>query len=103
MVFYLPVLEIDKDNDFKRRMPMKLQDKLDKYKKSFLEKAPADAVETMQRATRELADSGQAEKAVKVGDCAPDFSLENTAGEKVGLAGMLLKGPVVLTFYRGKW
>lgn len=37
---------------------MKLQDKLDQYKKSFLEKAPADAVETMQRATRELADSG---------------------------------------------
>lgn len=57
----------------------------------------------MQRATRELADSGQAEKAVKAGDCAPDFTLENTAGEKVGLAGILLKGPVVLTFYRGKW
>jgi len=58
MVFYLPVLEIDTDNNSQRRIPMKLQDKLDQYKKSFLEKAPADAVETMQRATRELADSG---------------------------------------------
>jgi hypothetical protein len=82
---------------------MKLQEKLDQYKKSFLEKAPPDAVAVMQRATRDLADSGLVEKAVKVGDCAPDFTLENTAGEKVGLSGLLLKGPVVLTFYRGKW
>jgi len=82
---------------------MTLQEKLDAYKKSFLEKAPADAVAVMHRATRDLADSGILEKAVKVGDCAPDFTLENTAGEKVGLSGLLLKGPVVLTFYRGKW
>jgi hypothetical protein len=82
---------------------MKLQEKLDQYKKSFLEKAPPDAVAVIQRATRDLADSGLVEKAVKTGDCAPDFTLENTEGEKVGLSGLLLKGPVVLTFYRGKW
>jgi hypothetical protein len=82
---------------------MKLQEKLDQYKKSFLEKAPADAVEIMQRATRELAASGLVEKAITAGDCAPDFTLENTTGEKVGLAGLLLKGPAVVTFYRGKW
>jgi len=82
---------------------MKLQEKLDQYKKSFLDKAPPDVVAVMQRATRDLAGSGLVEKAVKVGDCAPDFTLENTAGEKVGLSGLLLKGPVVLTFYRGKW
>ncbi len=82
---------------------MKLQEKLDAYKRSFLEKAPPDAVAVMQRATRDLAESGLVEKAVKVGDCALDFTLENTTGAKVGLAGLLLKGPVVLTFYRGKW
>ena len=82
---------------------MKLQEKLDQYKQSFLDKAPAAVVAVMQRATRDLANSGLVEKAVKVGDCAPDFTLENTAGEKVGLSGLLLKGPVVLTFYRGKW
>ena len=82
---------------------MKLQEKLDQYRKSFLEKAPQDVVAIMHRATRDLADSGIVEKAVKVGDCAPDFTLENTAGEKVGLSGLLLKGPMVLTFYRGKW
>ena len=82
---------------------MKLQEKLDAYKNGFLEKAPADVVAVMQRATRDLTDSGLVEKAVNVGDCAPDFALENTDGKKVGLAGLLLKGPVVLTFYRGKW
>ena len=82
---------------------MKLQEKLDRYKKSFLEKAPAEAVAVMQKATRDLAESGLVEKAVGPGDCAPDFSLENTAGDQVGLSGLLLKGPAVLTFYRGKW
>ena len=82
---------------------MKLQEKLDAYKRSFLEKAPADAVAVMHRATRDLANSGIVEKAVGLGDCAPDFTLVNTAGEKTGLSGLLLKGPVVLTFYRGKW
>ncbi|MCP3954505.1 MAG: redoxin domain-containing protein [Desulfobacterales bacterium] len=82
---------------------MKLQEKLDQYKKSFLEKAPPDAVAVMQQATRDLADSGLVEKAVKAGDCAPDFTLKNTEGDTVSLSGLLLKGPVVLTFYRGKW
>ena len=82
---------------------MKLQEKLDRFKKSRMGKIPADAVAIMQRATRDLAESGLVEKAVKEGDCAPDFTLENTAGESVGLAGLQLKGPVVLTFYRGKW
>ena len=82
---------------------MELQEKLDRYKKSRLEKLPADAVAIMQRATRDLAESGLVEKAVGVGDCAPNFTLENTGGESVGLAGLMLKGPVVLTFYRGKW
>ena len=82
---------------------MKLQEKLDRYKKGFLEKAPPDAVAVMQRATRDLADSGLVEKAVKEGDCAPDFTLENTVGDNISLSGLLLEGPVVLTFYRGKW
>ncbi len=82
---------------------MKLQEKLDKYKKSFLKNAPADAVAIMQQATRDLAGSGLVEKALKVGECAPDFTLENTDGGNVSLSGLLLKGPVVLTFYRGKW
>lgn len=42
-------------------------------------------------------------RAVKVGDKAPDFTLNNANGEPVVLSALLEKGPVVLTWYRGGW
>ena len=82
---------------------MSLQAELDTYKAGFVKKVPPEALAVIQRATQELANSGQVEKAVKAGDRAPDFRLLNTADEAVGLADLLAKGPLVLTFYRGKW
>jgi peroxiredoxin len=41
--------------------------------------------------------------AVKGGDKAPDFKLKNTENQDVNLSTLLAKGPVVLTFYRGKY
>ena len=46
---------------------MGLQDKLDEYKKSFLAKAPPEAVEVMQRATEDLKNSGILNKILKAG------------------------------------
>ncbi|MBU2995886.1 AhpC/TSA family protein [Cellulophaga baltica] len=43
------------------------------------------------------------DKAKKVGDIAPDFTLENAVGTKVTLKDFLKKGPVVLVWYRGGW
>jgi peroxiredoxin len=37
------------------------------------------------------------------GDVAPGFDLPNARGERVALAGLLARGPVVLSFYRGGW
>ncbi|HEY8040196.1 MAG TPA: hypothetical protein VIF15_10405 [Polyangiaceae bacterium] len=34
---------------------------------------------------------------------APDFSLPDTAGTRVTLAGVTSHGPAVLVFYRGYW
>ena len=82
---------------------MTLKEQIDTYKKSFLEKAPKEAVAVMQGATEALANSGQAERAVGVGDKAPDFSLKDTAGQTVTLSSLLENGPLVLAFYRGKW
>ncbi len=50
-----------------------------------------------------VAKSGIIEKAVNVGDKAPDFSLKNVKGEEVRLSDELEQGPVVLTWYRGGW
>jgi peroxiredoxin len=50
-----------------------------------------------------LRDAGVGEGALKAGDAAPDFALTNAEGHVVALADLLAAGPVVLSFYRGKW
>ena len=82
---------------------MKLQEKMDAYKKGMQEKAPKEALEIMHRATEAVKNSGMLEKTVKVGDQAPAFNLENTSGDMVNMSVSLSKGPLVLAFYRGKW
>jgi cytochrome oxidase Cu insertion factor (SCO1/SenC/PrrC family) len=39
----------------------------------------------------------------KIGEKAPDFTLENVDGRKVTLSGYRGKKHVVLVFYRGHW
>ncbi len=82
---------------------LKLQEKMDAYKKGMQEKAPKEALEIMHRATEAIKNSGMLEKTVKVGDQAPAFNLENTSGDMVNMSVLLSKGPLVLAFYRGKW
>ena len=82
---------------------MSLQKKLDALKKGFEAQAPKEAVEIIHRATADLESSGILERTVKVGDEAPDFSLQNADGQEFGLKELLSQGPVVLNFYRGKW
>lgn len=82
---------------------MKLQEKMDAYKSDFVKKAPADALEVMQRAKEELLESGKMESTIKVGDLAPDFTLTNTDGNQLALGDLLNQGTLVLGFYRGRW
>ena len=55
------------------------------------------------RSLEELAASGIADRALTVGDTAPDFTLPNAVGAKVTLSDLLEAGPVVVSFYRGAW
>ncbi|MEU6550489.1 peroxiredoxin-like family protein [Streptomyces sp. NPDC046915] len=64
---------------------------------------PAAQRDVMERAARELAASGQSERALSAGAQAPRFSLPSAAGRTVALDELLAGGPVVLTFYRGAW
>ena len=82
---------------------MSLQKKLSALKKGFEAQAPKEAVETVHRATADLESSGVLDNTVKVGDEAPDFSLQNADGHEFRLKELLSQGPVVLSFYRGKW
>lgn len=83
---------------------MSLQDKLDAFKAEFEgKKAPPEVVAIFHRSTAELIASGQAARALKVGDRAPPFRLPDTEGATVTSAELLANGPVVVTFYRGAW
>jgi len=66
----------------RRRMMASLQSRLDEFKKAFESgappyNAPREVIEKMHRATAELKASGLENKALKVGDRAPEFSLFN--------------------------
>jgi hypothetical protein len=82
---------------------MKLQKKLDALKKDFESKAPADVIDIIHRTTNDLRESGILERAIQVGDRAPDFSLRDGSGEEISLKKLFSQGLVVLSFYRGKW
>lgn len=47
--------------------------------------------------------SGVLDRALKVSDSAPDFTLPDAFGHEVSLKTLLKAGPVVISFYRGEW
>ena len=64
---------------------------------------PADTVATMHRAVEELRTSGAAGRVLKVGERAPAFVLPNAAEQPIDSSALLARGPLVVTFYRGRW
>jgi hypothetical protein len=82
---------------------MSLQEKLDAYKEGMAKKAPKEALDIMHRATEDLRNSAIMEGVRKIGDPAPEFELQNSAGDLIRLKDLLSEGPLVLSFYRGKW
>lgn len=82
---------------------MDLQKKLATLKEKIESQVPPEALEIMHQATADLKDSGIAEKILKVGNKAPEFTLKNQKGEEVSSAELLKKGDIILTFYRGIW
>ncbi|TWB30598.1 peroxiredoxin-like family protein [Nitrospirillum bahiense] len=87
---------------------MSLQSKLDAFKADFEAgkppyNVPPSVIETMRRATAELIASGAATRALKAGDQAPPFTLNDPDGNPVSSAALLARGPLVVSFYRGVW
>jgi peroxiredoxin len=58
---------------------------------------------TMERHIQELRTNGALDNVLKRGDSAPQFTLESAKGTTVSSAELLRKGPLVVSFYRGKW
>ncbi len=82
---------------------MSLKEKLEKISEESGGKIPDDVKHKMARATQELKDSGQSERALNVGDKMPAFTLPNTEGAMISSTDLLKNGDLVVTFYRGVW
>ena len=80
-----------------------LKQQIADFQKEMFPQIPEQVLEVLLRTTEDQVKSGVAEKALKVGDKAPDFALPNVRGESVSLSEALTKGPAVVTFYRGHW
>ena len=80
---------------------MSLKEKLHEVSEHSGGKIPDDVRHKMARATQELKESGQAERALGVGDKMPAFNLPNTEGEMISSTDLLKNGNLVVTFYRG--
>ena len=64
---------------------------------------PPEVVAAMHQAVTDLRASDIALKVLKAGDPAPKFALPNAAGAPVESSRLLAAGPLVVTFYRGRW
>jgi AhpC/TSA family len=87
---------------------MTLAQKMDGFKSKFESggppyNAPKAVIDVFHRATEDLRQSGLAERALKTGERAPAFTLNNQDGNSVSSAELLAKGPLVITFFRGHW
>ncbi len=76
---------------------------LDEFREKSSKTAPPERLRVYEQGIDEVRKSGVTEKALKVGDRAPDFELPNAAGKMVKLSELTARGPVVLTWYRGGW
>jgi hypothetical protein len=82
---------------------MTLQEQLDQMREAAKKRIPPDALAVLLKSTDDLRASGIMDRVAKAGSRAPEFSLPNAAGRPVSLAELRARGPVVLSFYRGRW
>jgi peroxiredoxin len=80
-----------------------LSEDLDRFVKEFIDTAPDNVQSDFNQGVEEVRSSGILEKAINVGDTAPEFNLVNAIGKYISLYEQLEKGPVVLVWYRGGW
>lgn len=82
---------------------MSLAETLDRTRTAAEAKRAPEVVAAMRRAVEELRASGATDRIVKVGESMPSFTLPNQDGVQISSRSLLAQGPLVVTFYRGKW
>ena len=80
-----------------------LEDELNERKENFTARASQEKIDKYEKGIQQVEESGVLESALKTGDTAPNFTLNNHLGEEVELYDILEDKNVVLTWYRGGW
>lgn len=94
--------QLTEENQKTENMPS-LKSQLEAKKEAFSLKADSLKKKIYKEGIEDVANSGILDKALNVGDTAPNFKLTNALGESVELSEYLKKGKVILTWYRGGW
>jgi hypothetical protein len=82
---------------------MGLEERLDAMREASKTRIPPERRAVMERSIADLRASGIMDRVARVGQRAPDFTLPDAGGQPVRLAELTARGPVVLSFYRGRW
>lgn len=82
---------------------MTLEERLATIREQSKARMSPDTRAVLLRGIDDLRASGIMHGVAKVGSRAPDFTLPNAAGQPVRLEALRAGGPVVLSFYRGRW
>jgi peroxiredoxin len=80
-----------------------LQDRLDLITQNTRRLVQADRLAISEQATAELLASGIENRVLSVGSPAPSFILPDSTGKPVHSADLLAVGPLVISFFRGRW
>jgi len=80
-----------------------LQDQLDEITAQTRTLVQPERLAIGERAVQELFDSGIEDRILPVGAAAPEFELPDFSGRLVRSADLLALGPLVVTFFRGRW
>ena len=82
---------------------MSLIDKLAAMKAASGAKLPPETLKIMQRATAGVMTSGILDRAIKIEAIAPGFVLQDADGTPVSSAALRIRGPLLISLYRGVW
>ncbi|MBN1334154.1 MAG: hypothetical protein JW971_10365 [Synergistales bacterium] len=82
---------------------MSLQEKIDEIVRESAKKFPPEAFETLTSFRSEIDRLVRKEDIPGKGDLFPSFELLNQEERSVSSEDYLARGPLVATFFRGKW
>ena len=84
-------------------MTSELQNQINTARDIFRQGLPQEVSDNIEAGATEIQNQNINERALKVGDEAPNFTLENQRGENINLFEVAKNGFAVVTFYRGSW